>query len=444
LRLKDLRSLFRLQVYVDAVARDPGQLKGNLQLPTRFANIDVLEKRAPELIEQQYELEFAVVDRKELLRHISLNETWEWEGQDASWEVLKKQFAELSQAKVHNAAERLAFLDQLDVKQRLKIDQFAREKILDAGSHRLATALQQAQSQTWSGGIRPKGGAFPIAGIQDQPALVELLKQAPIRGEIASPAARAVQEKLNAYTSDGSRVYRISVLKREAKKEMVSFARALYDGTLDQILDARLEASYPDVRKKHAALFQQKDGSWRPLIEVKEAVGKIVYADVLKSIEDAYRALKGDLPGTSGDLPSAFYTQHRLLSYLSEARESIEKKGDDPRWVRSDAQAGETLETQWQLTKNARQIERGEGVGFSKEQMFSLPELTWSSVEVGYGGVLAFYQVISRGSPTLHPVESMDQGHQGLSIDAQRTFMSHLLEQFAQKNVIDLAMGDTK
>ncbi len=442
LRLKDLRSIFRLQVYVDAVARNPAQLKNNLQLPTRFATLDVLEKRAPELIEQGFEIEFTQINRQDLLRQISLKETWDWEAQEESWEQLKRRFPECSQAKVSNGSERLAVLDQLESKQRLQIDQFAREKILEVNGDRQVAALLMAEPQKWSGGLRAKGGVFPLSGVKNQGELIELLKQAPIQGETASATALAVQAKLNAYPADGNWVYKIAVLKRDSKKEMVSFARALYDGTLDQMLDQRLESAYPDVRKKQAASFQQADGSWRPFTEVKEAVGKIVYADLLRSIEEGYRSLKGELPGTSGNLPSAFYTQHRLLTNVDDAKQEIEQHGDDPRLVRTDAQEGETLETQWQLIKVTRIVERSENIGFSKEKMFALPEFTWSPIEVGHGGVVAFYHVLAKELPKVTVVEGLDNGHQALALDARRRLMGDLLDQMSRKKAIDLSMGE--
>jgi GcvH upstream region-like protein len=433
LQLKDLRSVFRLQVYLDAVTQNP--VKGNLLLSTRFAPIEQIEKRAPELIEQFFEIEYAQVEKEELARQISLKETWEWETEESSWETLKQQFPALAQEKVQTVTERFSVLDKLDANERLKIDQFARLHILDSQPEKLKNALALAELHTWSGGLRSKGGTHPFRGVKDQAALYNLLKSAPLANE---EGTFPLQDKLSAFSQDGKTFTRIAVRQRHAERKMLTFASALRDGTLDQMLDAKLEAGYPEVRRKQAASFQQKDGSWRPFIEVKESVGKLVYADLLKTIEESYRSHFGNLPGTSVDLPSAFYTQHRLFSFVESVKQMVEKQEPNPLWVRREEQEGETAETQWQIISTERVIERSTALPFTKEKMFSLSANDWSPVEVGHSGALAFYQVLGKETSQISALEEMDEGHKALSLDARRSLMLTLMDQIQEKNAIHL------
>ncbi|MBY0528966.1 MAG: hypothetical protein K2P51_02120 [Rhabdochlamydiaceae bacterium] len=430
LRLKDLRSVFRLQVYLDAVTQNP--VKGSLLLPTRFLPLDQIEKRAPELIDQFFEIEYAQVEKQELARQISLKETWEWETQESSWEVLKKQFPVLAQEKALSVSERFLVLDKLDANERFKIDQFARLAILDSQREKLQMALAAAEPRTWSGGLRAKGGKLPLVGIHDQAALYHLLKSAPLAHE--DPSERT-QDLLSFYSQDGQVFTKFRVKQRDAERKLLTFASALSDGTLDQMLDAKLEAAYPDVRRKQSAFFQQKDGSWRPFTEVKEAVGKLVYADLLKNIEESYRSNFGELPGTSGDLPSAFYTQHRLFAFVNTVKQMAEKQENSALWVR-EQEREITLDTQWQMLLKEQVIERSSTLSFHKEKMFSMKSNDWSAVEIGHSGSLAFYQVLGKSEAELSAVEEIDQGHRSLSLDARRSFMLSLVDEIQKKNAI--------
>jgi len=438
LQFRDLLDICRLQMYVESVSLDSAQRKNQFSLPRQFASVDQVEKRAPELVEQQIEVEYAEVRKDDLVREISLKETWDWEVEDRSWELLKKQFSQLASSQAESAAERHNVLDKLKADVRLKIDAFAQSCIIDQHPERILAALDKAQVRQASFGLRSAGKAGPFDQVKDQRRFAELLRAAPLRGQEASAAALKVQQSLNAFSEDQQTFYRIFVLSRNNERTVLRFAQARQDGTLERMLDKRLEESYPEARRKNSSQFQKADGSWKPVKEVREQVCRIVFADLFKAIEDSQRTLADPLLAKGGELPSSFYTQYRLYGFLSEVKKQIEASPDDRRWIQIEGEIDQSLEGQWKLNKTARTVERSSDFLFAKEQMFEVPVQGWSSIDVGHLGSLAFYRVLGEEAVNAVAVEEMEQGHHMLSLDAQRSFFTDLLKTIQDKKAIQL------
>lgn len=438
LQFRDLLDIGKLQIYLEAVSLDSSQRKNALSLPQHFASVEQVEKRAPELVEQQIEVEYAEIRKEDLVREISLKETWDWEVEDQSWELLKKQFAELASAQAKSAADRYKALDKLGTEHRLKVDAFAQASMIDQHPERIVAALDRAQVRQAAFGLRSAGKAGPFEQIKDQRRFAELLRTAPLRGQEASAAAQKVQQSLNAYSEDQQTYYRVEVLNRSNERTVLKFAQARQDGTLERMLDKRLEEAYPEVRRKNASQFQKADGTWKPLREVKEKVCRAAFADLFKAIEDSQRSLADPLLVKGEELPSSFYTQYRLFAFLSEVKKQIEANPNDLKWVQTDEEKDQSIDGQWKLVKTSPTVERSSDFVFAKEQMFEVPVNGWSPIDVGHLGSLAFYRVLGEEKVDAVAVDEMEQGHHLLSLDAQRSFFSELLKAIQDKKAIQL------
>ena len=433
LQLSDFRSLLKFQLYLESVAQDSSRLRTDLAIP-RIATIEQIERRAPEIVERQLEIEYSTVSKDELCRGISVRETWEWEASDANWEKLKANFPEIATGSAATREQRLALLDKLDEKQRVKVDQFARVKMVEGHDAKIKLALEMAPVKTAALGLRKKGGVFPFAGVKEGSDLVPLLENAALKEE----APNAANDRLNFYSADKENYYRIQVLQRSDGKKVLTFEEAVKDGTLDKMLDKRLEDSYADARRKDSQSFQQTNGQWKPFKEVKDQIGKVLYADLLKSIEEQYRNQFGVLPGKAGELPLGFYSNARMVAYMNEAQKHLQANPDDAAWVKTQ-DVGVDLFSQWLLVKTDKVMERCTQVSFSKDELFTLAANQWSPVKIGERGSLAFYFVKEKGVSKLPPLESMNQGHQILSFDAKRDMMLQMLQKIHQNKAIDLS-----
>ncbi|MGC1877949.1 MAG: hypothetical protein WA678_01070 [Rhabdochlamydiaceae bacterium] len=436
LQLTDFRSMLKLQLYLEAVAADPSRLRKELTIPKQFASLEQIEKKTPELIERQLEIEWSEVSREELARSISVKETRDWESSDDHWELLQASFPELAQIKAESSQQRLMVLEKLDKKLRIKIDQFARVKMVGEQPDKIKYALELAPVKTSIVGLKMKGAFLPFKGIKETSELMALIEKGALKNETSNPES----DRLSDYTSDGEHHYRIQVVRREDTKKILTFEEAAKDGTLDRLLDKRLEESYPEVRKRQSQYFQQKNGEWKPFNEVKDQIGKYLFADLLRSIEDHYRTYAGILPGKEGELPLIFYSNARLIPYMDEAQIHLQANPEDRSWIVTDGE-NTALSSQWLIEKTEKVIKRSTEVPFSKDEMFSLSPQQWSPVKMGERGALAFYFVQEKGISSAPPLETIEQGHQILSLDAKKEMMLQILLKIQQKKAIDLSIA---
>jgi hypothetical protein len=433
LQFADFRSMLKFQLYLEGIASDAGRLRTDLRLPRQMATREQIEKRIPELVQRDVELEWSVVSKEELTQLMSIKDTWEWETVDAHWEHLKKTFPELSTFKADSKAHRLSLLNTVDAKVRAKIDQCAREKMVEERPADIELALEKAPVKRSTFGLKMRGTEFPFSAVKDSVELSALLEGASLQGEAPNTAA----ERLTLYPADDQHFYRIQVVRREEVKEVLSFADASKDGTLDKLLDKKLEAAYPDVRKRDTQYFQQSSGLWKPFREVRDHIGKYLFSDLVKTIEDRYRSHFGLLPGQEGELPMSFYSNARLVDFMREAQEALKVDPVDPYWLRGELQE-DSLLAQWLLETSDQLIERCSEVPFSKEEMFTLQPQQWSNLKIGDRGALTFYIVQEKGSSLKPSVLSVEQGHQILAHDAKCDMMLQMLQKIEQKKAIDL------
>ncbi|MBI2812249.1 MAG: hypothetical protein HYX67_15665 [Candidatus Melainabacteria bacterium] len=312
--------------------------------------------------------------------------------------------------------------------------QRAPEFVVTEQPEKVRQALQAATAKTSTVGLRMKGGNLPFAGSVDSGELNLLLEGAALKGQ----PANAASDRLSFYSPDAEHYYQVHVLERDAAKKVLTFEEASKDGTLDKLLDKRLEEAYPEVRKKDTRNFQVSNGGFKPYKEVKDQIGKLLYSDLLKAIEDNYQAEYGMLPGNAGDLPLAFYSNARLLPYMKAAQKHLKAHPEDASLIKN-AEAKSSLATQWLLEKTDQVLERSSEVLFSKEEMFTLSANQWSSVKAGERGAIAFYFVREKGKNNQQLMESIEQGHQILAYDAKRDMVIQILQKIQQKKAIDLS-----
>ncbi len=434
LQFSDFRSMLKFQCYLEGISPDPARLRTDLRLPHQIAALEQIERKAPEFVERQVELAWKAINKEDLCRAISVKETWDWEALDVHWEILKKNFPEVASIKAQTSQARIAALSQLDEKVRGKIDQFARQKMVEQQPEKIQQALDLASTETSFIGLKLRGTLFPIPGLKETPELIALLENASLKEEVPNVAS----EKLNFYSTGGEYFYRIQVLQRNQSKKILTFAEASTDGTLDRLLDRKLEEAYPEMRKKDVKYFQLSSGEWKPFKEVKDQVGRYLFADLLKSIEESYRTYYGFLPGKEGELPLNFYSNARLFSFMQEAQKALKTNPTHSAWLKTEG-TEESLSSQWLLERREKMIERCTEVSFSKEGLFTMESGEWSSVKMGERGALAFYVVQEKGFSQSAPLQNVEQGHQILSFDTKRDMMLQILEKIHQKKAIDIS-----
>lgn len=401
LRLRDFRSLLKFQLYLDSVA--PKNRSSLARLPTQFLSPAELEKRVPELVLSRFHLEVSRVKKEEIAQRITLKESWDFEVSDHGWASLKQEFPILGKNEAGSREGRFQALEGIDPQLRLKIDRSARNQIVAMHPEWIEEALQKTSSEKVQVGIRSKGSTYPFTDIENPSTLLTFLYQAPIG------------EKLPIFTSEKDVFYKITVLEKPQKKEIMTYQEA--DNVLGELLDKQLEEGYASVRKKYPEEFQLKDGSWKPFHEVKDLVGAKVFSDFLKYIAQETSSLDE-------------YSSRRLASFMEEAKRSIREKGDNSPYL---TLSEDPLKDQWRLVKRSTTIKRSDTSNFIKEEMFSATEGAWSSVSTPLNGDTAFFRLLNRQTAQDGVSEQIDEGQRILSMDAKRLLMHQVLERIEIK-----------
>lgn len=433
LQLNDFRQLQKFEAYLDAVAQK--RKDKDLQLPTKFLSPEEVFKNHPELVEKRYLVEMAQISKNQLQSKVGVKETWNWETQDNNWQTLKKQFPELGIKKGDTKEERFQALESLDDKTRQRVDQYARNAIVDGNSEMISKALSQAPVKTLTLSLHPKGKNKQFPGLENPQTLLTLLDEAPLN-EFAPG--------LDPFTADKNAYYRIKVQEREPGYQIYTFAEADQENVLDAIVDKQLETYYKKVRESHPELFQNELKNWKPFSEVKNKVAELYYANIIDAIKQDYaKAIAPEkAPGVMlGDYAASL----RFYSYMRNALEQLRQNplssskivltsNDDA----SPRNEQDKLSTQWKLEKEEVSINRGQSE--KMKDAFQLAAGEWTKVHHFPNGELSFFEVTKKGE-----MENGEEFHKKLNAiqlvlgdEAQQVYLRKLLDQIKTRKAISL------
>lgn len=413
-RISSFDDLQKLETYLNAVSKRGDNL---LEMPTVYLSVEEVAKKTPELVQKKYSLEVASVTKNSLQAKVSLKDTWNWEVEDKNWEALKKQFPDVGAKKANTREERLAALDSLDDKTRSKVDAFARSAIVDSHPEWLSAALDNAQAQKMDIGLRTKGGNSPFAGLDNREELMKLLD--------------SNSDKLKQFTADNKTFYRINVLEKASKPEIMTYDAADKEGVLMEMRNKELEAHYTKIRDTDPDKYQKEDKTWKPFNSVQDQIAESYYAKILKAIQD--QSAKSKIQVTN-DLIAA----QRMEAFVKEARKEIQKSGHSDK-VLKDGQERQTLHDQWKLVKSDFKGSRGDDKEASIDaNLFDVKENTISDVYSYPNGDVYFMHVKAKGVDQSQLNEKIDQLHQAISNDAQRHYMTKLTQEIKDKGAISL------
>lgn len=439
LRAVDFRSLMKLQLYIDSIST-PKARGDILAIPKEVLSLQEIEKKAPELVQKGYVVEFSEVTKQDVLSSISIKEIWQWELADDHWSLLRTEFPILARERATSREERFAALEKLSSKQRADVDLFAQNKILEEKPELLKHALQAAQRKTKELRLSSKGASSPFA-LESHAQLMSYLDKSALAGQRNPPVeAIASQQKLLCYSEDGEHYYSIAVLTRDDSKSVLTFVQANGSGILDQMLLKRLEELYPEARKKDPATFQNADGSFKPLREVQEAVGKYAFADMLRAIEKEYAQHFGVQPTAQQKQGTSFYVTYRSLSFLKEAEQHLKVQPEDSKWVAlSDSKTYlRELEKQWLLTKSEREIPLSDETLFSTKQLQDVAEGGWSNVLLTKNGTLCFFHTLRKEESGKVPSSEEKKIKEILLTQAKSQLVEDLLKRISDRGAIKL------
>lgn len=205
--------LYLFEKYLEKVGEAPGHLK--------FASLETVEKRAPELVQKTFHVEMKEVTAAD----VSLKDVWAYQLSDAGWKKLQTKFKELLDAKTSD--ERSEKLDFLSADMRHKVDLFARQQIFKENKDSVESLLDAAKAHVCSLTLPMKGAPHdtPFKGLKESAELYSKL---------------SAQDCVKKISFDGETFYRVTVLHKEGP-QVLSFK------------EAKTKLGQPDA-KKYASL----------------------------------------------------------------------------------------------------------------------------------------------------------------------------------------------
>ncbi|NGX37320.1 MAG: hypothetical protein K1000chlam2_00474 [Chlamydiae bacterium] len=299
LQLSSFDEMLKFQCYLE-ITHD-GDYLG---LPTQMRAVEEIMDVYPQLAYKPFKVEIATVSKGDVAARISLKETWRWEAHAEHFVQLQGLFPALSQNVGNTLEERMAALENLDEFTRFKVDQFARNALVDENPLLVDELLMEANFKGRTLSVRLKDEENTLSGAH----FLGLL-------ENEDPS-------LARYSTDGETFYSIRVLEKGKGWHLVSFDEINRTGEMEEILDVLLTTAYPSL------------GFEEPFDEVKEEVGAKVYADLLQAI------------GTYAKIDELDdYAHHRFDGVLHAMRDELSKNPE-----------GFVQEGPWALDKREEQL----------------------------------------------------------------------------------------
>jgi hypothetical protein len=392
LRLKNFWAMLELQFYLDAVASR--QARALKDLPDHFLSPDEVEKKCPGLVITPFALNVKMVHRDEIaLQRVPLKEVWEWEVTDSGWTALADTFPMVNTKSPKTAAERAEVLEGIDRALRVKIDRFARSAITLAHPEWSQEALDRADDKEFEIALRSAGATAPFDEVKEPAELLKALAQ-------AAPGEPFVY-------SHEETDYQVTLLERNEGKRVMTFEEATRGGVITQLLTETLEAAYPDVSRKDPKTYQRKDGGWKSFSEVRDQVGRYVYADLLRTLSPMPLGLDA-------------YAPLRLRTYMDERRAGIAQGA-------LKVPVGDSLCDQWNLIQATKTVHRSSPQGLPRAMIFDGLVGAWSATVHRGGGDLAFFRILEKRKEEGPVEEKGQEGQKLLATDLQRRYLAQLL-----------------
>ena len=452
LHLANFDDLQKFESYLYAVVK---QDKSNpLAVPSELLSVTEVEKRYPELVQRSYVLDVAQVNQKTLETKIGLRDMWNWEMDERNWAVLTKQFPILGIQPGQTREERFEALEGLEQVTRASVDAFARNAIIKEHPEWVLHSLDAEKPKRMLVNIRNEGGEIPFSGLDDlqkRKEFIQLLDNATLGQAVPSDSP------LNHYTADDKGYYRISVIERSGNPEIVSFAEARADGTLDAVRDRILEKHYLIVRQKDPAVYQNEKKEWKSFRDVRNFVADDFFKRVMTDLESVQKKTLNEneaqvmskdqiaslrlythLDGVKAKLTRGVTDSNQLTI---DALDSKEKKNEDDRGTTLAARPAAV--DQWKVEKKAVILNRQQpNASLDIEKVFVLPVNEWSSIHVMPSGDLSFFQIKEKGlvSDQKALIAQQTRDLQAvLSDEAQRHLMQQVVKTLKDKNALSLA-----
>lgn len=424
LRFSDFKTLQNFEVYLDLISKRTKEEKASLLMPTEFLNVSDIAKKAPELVQRQYFVEVGSINKKSLQAKVSVKDTFFWEMDEKNWKEITSHVPSLASHKALTQEERLKAIEALDDRTRLRLDQFARERIVASHPEWVELALNEAPLRPISLRISLKGGNSVFEGLERGESLIALLDNTEDGGVIKE------------VSFDNENFYRIRVIEKSNEPQVITFADAKKSSLLDDLTKQTLEIAYVQLRAEDPAIYQNPDKSWKPLNQVKDKVALTYFGKTLEAIRnrlkersdrDKYKNLEGE-----------HLAPYRFIAWAEDSRNKAEK-GNTEAFSSVDETTDYKQQFKWK--KIPLQFSRKSEKTFAEgEKLLKLAPKSWSDTIIAPNGDVYFAYIAEQKSNSDDDFlqEQVLRAQEMLGNEAERAYLYSLIPQLKEKQGISL------
>lgn len=422
--LRDFNDLQQFETYLNAVAKRSKEERGQLDLPKTLLSVEEVSKKSPELVRKKYDLEISAVSKRDLQANISVKDALNWELAEENWPKLKEKFPELGLKKGGTREERLSAIDALDAQTRYRMDQAARDAIIESHKEWIAEGLNQREAKLQTVSIPLKGESQTFKGLKSAEALISRLDKEGV---------------IDSITFNGDTYYRIKVVKREPKLEILTFAEAKSSGILDKLNDQALELYYVEIRAQNPTAYQNSDKSFKSLQEVKGKVAASYFSNLLTSIKESLK--KAPQAEKYQSLEGERVAPYRLYSYVQQINTAIEKNPELAAKLTQDAESpSNEVVDQFKPLKSSLHLTRKDAEKLaSGETLFHSASKSFTKAVPAPNGEVYFAFIEETGAENGNyedRVEQVERARFLLGSAAERLYLQTLIPLFREKNAI--------
>ncbi len=250
-QIRNSEDYARVESYLSALF--PTRVFTEGQWPTSLNSIQQIKDIAPELVYRKVVLNISEVTLDEAKSQISLKQLWDYETSDEGW---KKVLALAPVAKeVHSKGDRFAFIKSLPADKKHEIDDVCKMEMVQNRPEVLNHLLSQKQMQEKSFIIPYSATKLPIKGFASSEELFEFCLS------LKEPTV---------ISKDPFHLYNLSLVSI-GQDEVMTFAEALNEGTIDALVERNLISFFDQHKHKHASLKNAE------FDEVKAQIAELKY-----------------------------------------------------------------------------------------------------------------------------------------------------------------------
>ncbi len=343
--------LMELEIYFESLY---GQKRALLELPR--VPLPLSKIKTPELLKRSFEVVLKEIDLRQVERQITLKQMWEWQLDPAHFAALAERFPLLAGAEAKTRSARDQLLDEVPPYMRAEIDNFTREQMVLTHPEWVSQQFGLAEERKLSCSMRNGKVFFPVeGGDPGEELLTEMVQN------------RKVGERAEFKGRDG-KLFSLQITSIDECEMALSLEEALAAGVLEEMVDEKLEKSYPAIRARAGAKFKDSEGEWKPLDEVRDEVGELCFKEVTGLILADYLAQGGKKEWQGAPSP-AFYAHHRFDAHLRHLREAL---------IAGDTESLQRDIPEFQLVAARKEISRAQAVPEERTRLFAMQEGEWS------------------------------------------------------------------